>query len=161
MVKDKELFSGQIRMPKAPSSCCLAWPVLTSESVHRSALLFPTQLFFISPKLFFAREAAAPHSPTTSSCLPTTHIPNCICITRQILVLVPGRHSGGWLTLDHPEPWMGHSPQHPCKRWRTFPWLHFPFRGPQGILPQQGLKHTYRSVQVMAGTGAELHANGS
>ena len=39
--KNKELFSGQTRMPKAPSSCCLAWPVLTNESVHRSALLFP------------------------------------------------------------------------------------------------------------------------
>lgn len=74
MVKTKELFSGQSRMPKSPSSRCLAWPVLTNESSHGSALLFPTQLSSISPKLFFAREAAAPHSLPSALAFPHTEL---------------------------------------------------------------------------------------
>lgn len=78
MVKNKESFSGQTRMPKAPSNCCLAWPVLTNESLHGSALLFPTQLSFVSPELFFAREAAAagsfPPALSLQLCPPHTEL---------------------------------------------------------------------------------------
>ena len=57
--KNKELLSGQTQVPKAPSSCCLAWPELPNESLCGSTLLFLTKLSFVSPKLLFAREAAA------------------------------------------------------------------------------------------------------
>lgn len=99
MVKIKELFSGQTRMPKAPSSCCLAWPVLTSESDCGSASLLPTQLSFVSLKLFFAREAAA-----TRSFPPALSSPHWVYITRQMWRLVQGRHSWGQLTLSRSQP---------------------------------------------------------
>ena len=88
---NKELLSGQTQMPKAPSSCCLAWPELTNESLRGSALLFPTQLSFVSPKLLFAREAAA-----------TGAFPPALSTPHWTTSALPGRQRG-WYQRDIPE----------------------------------------------------------